>query len=367
MEESKRSILALMTIRGLGPVTIGRLMAHFKGAERVLSARSSELEAIPWLNSSAKEALITGPDWKRLFKCQKALEKARAWILAKGEGEYPHLLAEIYNPPVLLFGIGDKRVLNGPNVAIVGSRRATRYGQEAAQKIARGLVQSGVTVVSGMAMGIDTFAHRGAIEAGGNTIAVLGSGIDVPYPLRNRGLMQEIVKSGAVITEFLPGTHPESRNFPQRNRIISGISLGIVVVEAGLRSGSLITASLALEQGREVMAVPGSVRSNVSRGTHWLIKQGATLVESAQDVLETLGLDKHNVENKSEIKIKLDDIQKQKVLDCMEPYPIHIDEICQKTGIGPGPLGSILLELELDGLVVALPGKYFQIGEKLDP
>ncbi|OCC15654.1 Rossmann fold nucleotide-binding protein Smf [Dissulfuribacter thermophilus] len=325
------------------------------------------MEAISWLNSSTREALIKGPDRERLLECEKALEKVKAWTLAKGEGEYPHLLAEIYNPPVLLFGIGEKRVLNGPNVAIVGSRRATRYGQEAAQKIARGLAQSGVTVVSGMAMGIDTFAHRGAIEAGGKTVAVLGSGIDVPYPLRNRRLMQDIVKNGAVITEFLPGTPPEPKNFPQRNRIISGISLGVVVVEAGLRSGSLITASLALEQGREVMAVPGSVRSNVSRGTHWLIKQGATLVETAEDVLEALGLDKHSVENKSEIKVHLDDIQKQRVLDCIGPYPIHIDEICQKTGIGPGPLGSILLELELDGFVVALPGKYFQIGEKLNP
>jgi len=364
--------MALFTIKGLGVATIGRLIQHFGSPEAVLHASKTEVMGLPWLNLPQKRGLLRGPDHAYLKACIKAIENMGAWVLGRGSADYPELLGTIPNAPLLLFGLGDAANLAGPAVAIVGSRKATRYGQDVAKKIASCLAGLGVTVVSGMAIGIDTFAHKGAIEAGGRTIAVLGSGLDVPYPRRNRYLMEEIARSGAVISEFLPGTPPEPGHFPQRNRIISGLCLGVVVVEAGERSGSLITASMALEQGREVMAVPGSVRSGQSRGTHWLIKQGAWLVENGEDVLAVLGLDVSSPKKADSGSCRVKDHdswkevtpEKARVLDAIGPYPVHIDEISERTGIGPGLVGAILLELELDGLVQALPGKYYQSGER---
>ncbi len=357
-----RGLIGLLTLQGVGPLTVERLIRHFGSPHEALKATSTEIMGLSWLSSLAKKSLKRGVDQKRLDACIHTLERLGAWALCREDYEFPNSLKEIYNPPPILFGLGDSDLLNEKSVAIVGARRATRYGQEVAKNLAGGLSSKGLAVVSGMALGIDTSAHRGALGAGGKTIAVLGSGLDRPYPARNRGLMKEIAESGAVITEFLPGTNPEPGNFPRRNRIICGLSQGVVVVEAGLKSGSLITASLALEQGKEVMAVPGSVRSPVSKGTHWLIKQGAFLVEDSRDVLEVLGLDTEAKGYESKKRITVDDPRKRRVLGSLGPYPVFIDDIIAATGLEPGEVSAILLDLELEGLVEALPGKFFQIG-----
>ena len=366
IDHTKEAILALMSVPGIGPVTIDRLVGYFGGAEQVLSASRDAFLHLPWLKGPQKQALLRGVDPGRVELAKDKLQKMGAWVIHKEEACYPHLLKAVYPLPVLLFGLGDAAVLNLPCVAIVGSRRPTSYGTKVAFEIARDLAGQGVCIVSGMAMGIDASAHRGALDAGGKTIAVLGCGIDRVYPARNNRLKYEIAKNGAVITEFFPGTAPEPGNFPQRNRIVSGLCLGVVVVEAGFRSGSLITASLALEQGREVMAVPGSVRSFLSKGTHWLLKQGAVLVEDAQDVMNQLGLDTSMKGHEPEGTIVVDEPKKQRILESLGPYPVHIDEIAQTTGIDAGEVAAVLVELELEGLVEALPGKFFQTALEIE-
>ncbi len=357
-----RGVIGLLALPGIGPAITERLIRHFGSPQEVLKASRADIMGLSWLSPTAKEALIQGVDQKKLDYCFEALEKLGAWILYRDDPRYPSSLKEIFKPPLVLFGVGDIEILNKNSVAIVGARRATRYGQEIAMNMARGLSSEGLVVVSGMAIGIDTSAHKGALGAQGKTIAVLGSSLDRPYPARNRGLMKEISENGAVITEFLPGTNPEPANFPRRNRLVCGLAKGVVVVEAGLRSGSLITASLALEQGKEVMAVPGSVRSLVSKGTHWLIKQGAFLVEDHKDVLEVLGLDSGARDHEIKKRITVNDPKKRRVLEILGPYPLFIDDIITASGLDPGEVNAILLDLELEGLVEALPGKFFQIG-----
>jgi len=252
-------------------------------------------------------------------------------------------------------------------VAVVGSREATGYGTAAAKRICRGLVSKNITVVSGMAVGIDTAAHLGAIEGKGKTVAVLGSGLEEVYPRENRRLFHKIAENGAVITEFHLRAKPEPHNFPIRNRIISGMSLGTVVVEASKKSGSLITARLAAEQNREVFAVPGNIHSFKSSGTHGLIKQGAKLVEHTGDIIEEISK-LMTVEGEAESSKKPDEdnlaelsFEESSVYKNLGAYPVHIDELVRKISIEPGRLSSILLQLELKGLVSQSPGKLFSV------
>jgi DNA processing protein len=282
-------------------------------------------------------------------------------MVALGEPGYPPLLGEIPSPPVMLFSKGSFSRMDSRAVAIVGSRRSSLAGSRMAAELAKDLAGVGFTIVSGLARGIDTAAHRGALEGGGRTIAVLGSGIDTMYPPENVGLADSIAAAGAVVTEFVPGTEPLKHNFPRRNRIISGLALGTVVVEAGTGSGALITADYALDQNRSVFAVPGSPCYSQSKGTNGLIKQGAKLVESADDVIEELcpQIDfTARLERRTESAGELSDIEGD-LITLLSDAPVHVDEISRSLNLGSSETLSVLLSLQTRGLVRALPGKFY--------
>nr|WP_322786317.1 DNA-processing protein DprA [Desulfofundulus thermocisternus] len=276
------------------------------------------------------------------------------------DGEYPRLLRNIFDPPPALFVRGSLSRLGEQAVAVVGSRRPTPYGLAVAEKLGEELARAGLAVVSGMARGIDSAAHRGALAAGGMTVAVLGCGVDVVYPRENRRLMEEIIRSGAVVSEFPPGSPPEAWHFPVRNRIISGLSRATVVVEAAEKSGALITADLALEQGREVMAVPGPVTSPQSRGPNQLIKQGARLVEGAEDILEELGMTClfPAGERQSPALPRLT-ADEEAVYGTLSTEPLPVDVVVEKTGLAVQQVLSALMFLEVKGLVRQFPGRLY--------
>ncbi len=286
------------------------------------------------------------------------VQKSGFNVIALDDPEYPRLLKEIHSPPILIYIDGELRD-DEASLAIVGSRKSTLYGREIALKFARELVSHGITVVSGMALGIDTWAHNGALEAEGRTIAVLGSGVDVCYPAKNYELKKKIPQRGAVISEFPLGNTPVPQNFPQRNRIISGLTLGTIVVEAMERSGALITTDFALEQGREVFAVPGNINSPYSRGCNRLIKQGAKLVESVDDILEELELLINKTGAGQGKQMSLLDPEEERVLTQVPYQPVHADELIQLSGLSASKLSALMLSLELKGLVKQLSGKYF--------
>lgn len=291
-----------------------------------------------------------------------AKNKIRALRLTD-EG-YPTNLKYIYDPPPALYIKGNIIPQDNIAIAIVGSRQASYYGLKNAQELAFELAAKGITIISGLARGVDSAAHRGALKAGGRTIAVLGSGLNMIYPVENKGLAEEISQNGAVISEFSQDTPPHRQNFPRRNRIISGLSLGVLVVEAAKRSGALITVGFALEQGREVFALPGKIDSFTSQGTHDLIKQGAKLVESTEDIIEELEplrscqINQTRSESKTKIEPNLPEEEKQ-VYSCLSCEPLHIDELAQKVNLSYGRLLTCLLKLEYKKLVKELPGKAF--------
>jgi DNA processing protein len=293
-------------------------------------------------------------------------------IITFNDPEYPELLRQVPDPPPYLYVYGKLDTVNHP-VAVVGSRNATTYGLETTQRLCRDLTTLGLSIVSGMARGIDTAAHQGALQGRGLTVAVLGSGLERIYPAENRKLFHRIAENGAVISEFTLQAEPDPHHFPQRNRIISGMSLGTVVVEASLKSGSLITARLAAEQNREVFAVPGSIQSFKSTGAHTLIKQGAKLVEHAQDILEELppGLEKLLSTHKAQHQDKpVEETQlspdETKIIQMLEPYPVHIDHLVRQGGIDAGKLSGLLLQLELKGLITQRPGKFFALAAAVE-
>jgi DNA processing protein len=293
-------------------------------------------------------------------------------IVTLTDAGYPRLLRQIPDPPPFLYVSG--RLDDSPLiVAVVGSRNATAYGLHSTRSLSASLASLNVTIVSGMARGIDTAAHRGALAAGGTTIAVLGSGLERIYPAENQSLFDEITERGAVVSEFPLHTKPEAHNFPVRNRIISGMCLGTVVVEASRKSGSLITARLAAEQNREVFAVPGSIQSFKSSGTHTLIKQGAKLVEHARDVIEELAPmvpperpaedDLNDTAKAEQVTLTADE---DRVYDALGPYSVHIDDLARSLSMESGRLSGVLLQLEIKGLVEQLPGKWFTVAPRTD-
>ncbi len=278
------------------------------------------------------------------------------------DDRYPTRLRAISKPPPFLWIEGEVQALQAPAlIAVVGTRKCTPYGEEVAFRMAHDLARSGVVVVSGLAYGIDTAAHEGALASGGKTIAVLGSGLESTYPARNQNLRKRIESQGAVVTEFPPGTEANEKTFPQRNRIISGLSLGVVVVEAATKSGALITADFAADQGREVYAVPGDVRSSLSEGTNRLIQTGARLVTSAGDVLEDLKLGAQATLSFDRRETLPQNLSKDEshVLGLMD-RPFHIDELCERTGFSVNMLSDILTSLEISGWIRGLPGSRFE-------
>jgi len=366
--------LALKNVTGIGNHLYKRLLDQFKEPEQVFNANKSALMMVAGVSDRIAGAIKGFRFSDSLKKEIELAKKQQCRIITFSDPEYPPLLHHISDPPPYIYvkGCLDN---TDRSVAIVGSRNASSYGKSMAMILSRDLAVRGLNIVSGMARGIDTAAHLGAISAKGKTIAVLGSGLGVIYPPENRRLYDEIIENGAVISEFPIMEGPNAYNFPARNRIISGMTLGTLVVEAAQRSGSLITARLAGEQGREVFAVPGSVNSAKSTGAHNLLKQGAKLVASAEDVIEefyqfqnkaiikdTLPEERSNTEKSLLPDLTGDELIIYKVL---EPYPVHIDELSRQTGMDVGRLSIILLNLELKGLVNQHPGKYFIIsGEK---
>jgi len=365
-----QSWLALHLVPGLGPVTCHKLAAHFGGPDKVLSAGIPDLKAVCSLRQESLAAL--DDEGRQNLKTLANNEIARAAarnisIIACNDPRYPALLQNIHNPPPVLYVLGNPDVLNGKGIGIVGSRAATHYGRSIAEQMANSLARQGFAIISGMALGIDTAAHKGALAAAGRTVAVLGCGLDIIYPPGNHKLYMDIASSGAVVSEYPLGTQPNNFRFPARNRIISGLSLGVVVVEAANRSGSLITASLALEQGREVFAVPGRIDSVKSAGTHTLLQQGAKLVHSVNDIVEEF-LHAEPLENQGdtdhekseEEPVSQLNREEAALLAYLDVYPRTIDEIVRESGFTSQKTSELLLLLELKGMVEPLPGKCYQ-------
>lgn len=352
--------ISLCLAPGLGSVGLWRLIDHFGSPDRVLNAAPSDLHKVPGIQAKQITALAS-PELLR----QKArdelelLEKKGCLAVSCDDNEYPNLLRQISDPPPLLFLKGRKELLASSCLAVVGSRASTAYGRRTAYSLAASL-SSSLTIVSGMALGIDTEAHSGALAAEGDTIAILGCGLDVIYPYQNRRLYEQICESGLLVSEYPLGTTPDGFRFPARNRIIAGLSLGVLVVEAARKSGSLITAQMALDAGREVFAVPGQVDSFKSEGAHWLLKQGAKLVQSDMDVLEELRLEPRNFsgqnkEGASVASLGLDPMALH-LLASIEPYPQPREKLMAVAGFPPARLSELLLLLELEGLIEMLPG-----------
>jgi len=352
-----RDWLTLWQTPGVGPVTWGRLMQRFGSPAAVLVAGRAAQRAAGL--SEATCDWLQRPDPQVLARSLAWLEGADHHLIPLGQGDYPPLLATIPDPPPLLFVTGDPALLCRPQLAIVGTRNPTPGGSRNARELARYLAAAGLTVTSGLALGIDTAAHEGAL-ASGTTIAVGGTGPDRIYPAASRGLAHRIASAGALVTELPPGTPVRRENFPRRNRIISGLCLGTLVVEAAAQSGSLITARLAAEQGREVFAIPGSIHNPLARGCHALIRQGAKLVETAQDIVEELGALAGSLVPPQDEPARLPDgvldADYHTLLDCLGHDPVAPEALIQCSGMPAHVVSSMLLILELDGYVAPLPG-----------
>jgi DNA processing protein len=342
----------------LGPAKQRRLLAAFGGPQEVLDAPAAEVTRVA--GPAAADALSAAADSALVSHTLSWLREADNHLLSLADTRYPRPLLEIADPPVLLFAKGRLDLLDHPAIAIVGSRQATPRGMQDAEAFAQTLSNVGLTIVSGLALGIDSAAHRGGLAGIGSSIAVVGTGLDKVYPARNRDLAHRLAAEGLLLSEFPLGTAPLAANFPRRNRVISGLVQGCLIVEAALPSGSLITARQALEQGREVFAIPGSIHSPVSKGCHWLIKQGAKLVETAEDVLEEIGLASASAEMRQGEHTPPLQMQESAVLAAMSFAPVDVDTICERAGLTPDAASAILLKLELDGYVSRLPGGLLQ-------
>ncbi len=353
--------LGLSRIPGWGIRSLLRVRQEFASAEDLWQCPEKQLHGLAGLSQAQIESFVS---------FRKTFEPEREWqrlhdldinFTCVDHPTYPNTLRRLYDPPPLLYYRGDFSLLKKDAVAVVGARKATAYGKKVAFQLAADLATGGLVVVSGMARGIDTAAHRGALDVKGKTIAVLGSGVDVCYPKQNKELYDIIREEGLIVSEFPPHAEPEAKHFPIRNRIISGLSLGVVVVEAAQKSGSLITADLALEQGKEVFAVPGPVTSFNSSGTNNLIKEGAVLVENAADVLAQLGFEQDLWQDTAAGKKGvLLTSEEEKIINLLAGGPVHLDLLVKETGHTIERLNSMLLFLEVKGLVKKLPGSMYQ-------
>lgn len=362
--DKKIAWLSLYLIPGLGNTVLKRLIEKLGDPEVVFQADLAELMNVEGMRRDIAKKIMNRSLSTEAEEELRNAERCHARIVAYTDPSYPAFLREIYNPPMLLYAKGREIPLAQTFVGVVGSRNPTHYGRKAAETIAFGLASRGAGVVSGLARGIDSAAHRGCLRGNGFTIAVVGTGIDVVYPASNKELFKQIEANGVIVSEFPTGTHPEPKNFPIRNRIISGLSRGTVVVEATRNSGSLITASLALDQGRDVFAVPGSIDSFKSTGTHLLIKQGAKLIENADDILDEFGfagkgtVGRGMPGNTGAPDRGMDEFEK-KVYEIIGDYPMHMDNIVRLGKMEVGKVAGILMKMELEGTVKQLPGKMF--------
>jgi DNA processing protein len=351
--------VSLALVPGLGVAGYWRLVGHFGSPGRVLSASREELLQTPSIRINQIEGL--GQRELLLQRGEQELKRLAAFggqAIACGDEWYPDLLRQINDPPPVLYIYGRKELLRGCSLGIVGSRAASSYGRRIAFSLAEQIARASVTIVSGLALGVDVEAHRGALSVGGGTVAVLGCGLDVVYPTQNAKIFRRIRDEGVLVSEFPLSTPPDGFRFPARNRIIAGMSQGIVVVEAAKKSGSLITAQYAIDEGREVFAVPGQVDSFKSEGTHWLLKQGAKLVQTAEDVLEELrpgSLMNAGVAGETRDSLP-EDPDARLLLSRLDSVSCSRDELIAQSSLGPGRVNELLLLLELDDFVEILPG-----------
>jgi DNA processing protein len=353
------SWLQLTLTPGIGSAAVRGLLKQFGLPENIVAGKAAVSRFLP---APAAAALHSE-------EVREASQRALAWaaqdghfILTLADDAYPRPLLETPDPPALLYLVGRLELLRRECIAVVGSRNATAQGEQNAEAFSRALSESGLTIVSGLAMGIDAAAHRGGLGRPGSTVAVLGTGVDVIYPRRNEELARQIASQGLLLSEFPLGTGPMAGNFPRRNRIISGLARGCLVVEAAAASGSLITARAAADQGREVFAIPGSIHSPLSKGCHALIKAGAKLVDSAEDVLAELsGFRQSGFASTTASGARTREPEPaQGLLAHMGHDPVHVDALCERAGLSAEQVSSELLRLELDGSIAALPGGLYQ-------
>ncbi len=351
--------LALLRTPGIGYKTFLNILETFE-PEQLFLQSSGSLSTLRLKSKSTD--FIKAPDWDLIDKDLEWLQQANNEVLTIYDPDYPPQLKEIDSPPPLLFIRGNKKLLSQPQISIVGSRNPSPSGQQTAVEFAQTLVGFGFTITSGLALGIDAASHQGALNASGDTIAVAGTGLDRVYPARNKQLATDIANQGVLVSEFPPGTPAKANHFPRRNRIISGLCIGLLVVEAAKRSGSLITARMALEANREVFAIPGSIHNPLARGCNALIKEGAKLVENTQDIFDELG-EYNQQPNKIEtekIQSMLDQEQ-QNLLNLIMFSPTSVDWLVQESGISVEIISSMLLMLELQGSIATTPGGYMRI------
>jgi DNA processing protein len=352
-ERDLEAWIALSLMPGLGPEGARRLLSAFGDPARVLCSGTAALAQ--HVSQELARAIAKGPETASVEAVLDWLRDGSNGIVTLADTDYPRLLLETADPPVLVYTKGRKELLNTPALAVVGSRNATPQGIENAESFSRAISDAGLAIVSGLAHGIDAAAHRGGLAGAGSSIAVVGTGLDIVYPARNRELAHALATSGLLISEFPLGTPAMATNFPRRNRLISGLAHGVLVVEAALKSGSLITARLALEQGRDVFAIPGSIHSPLAKGCHLLIKQGAKLVDSAQDILEELGWSARRATGPDTAFC-----EDHPLLEHIGFDPVDIDTLCARSGLGAEHVNAALLELELAGRIAVQAGGKFQ-------
>ena len=364
--DTLRDMLRLMLVPGLGTVRLTRLLDTFGSAAGLLRADFEELARVKGISEPVLQALAR-KHWNdsEVERQLEVLKIIGARPVFRWQDEYPVYLAQLYDAPLLIFVRGKVEHLNRPCLAVVGTRGPSLYGREMVRKLSEGLAAAGFTIVSGLARGIDSLAHVAALDAGGTTVAVLGCGADRIYPAENQKLAERIVEQGCLVSEYLMGTPPEGKNFPRRNRIISGLSRGVLVVEAGRSSGALITAAYALDQDREVFAVPGDAARNLSHGTNMLIQQGAKLVQTVADVVSELGQTKvvqpEGLGEQQQVEPVLSR-EERRIFECLSREPKHVDELAESLEMDVSSLLAILLRLQMKQLVREYPGKLYGLG-----
>ena len=361
-------LFLLLSVEGIGPGKIRNLLAKFKTTKNILTSDYLELLNVEGISTNlAKRIRKTSQERDNIEKFTetelKKLEKLGGKLISIWDQEYPQLLKKIYDPPLLFYLLGELTENDQYSIAMVGTRQPTNYGKVQAERISMDLAKQGITIISGMARGIDSISHNAAIKSGGRTIAIIGSGLDVIYPPENRKLFEKISESGAIISEFPLGSKPDAQNFPKRNRLISGLSLGVIIIETGITGGAMQTAAFALDQNRDVFALPGNVGVKQSEGTNLLIqKSEAELITSAEDVILELEIKLKPILGKNIPKQQIDlSLFEEKIINVLNSEPLQIDRIASQANLSTSDCLVNLLSLEFKGLVKQLPGKMFAL------
>jgi len=366
--EQLTDLYLLLSVEGIGPGKLRNLLAKFRTTKNIINADYQSLLHVEGISTNLarriRKAAQDREEIERFTEKElKNLEKLGGKLITIWDKEYPVLLKKIYDPPILFYILGELTEGDQFAIAVVGTRQPTNYGKIQAERISAELAKQGITIISGMARGIDSVAHYSAIKSGGRTIAVVGSGLDIIYPAENKKLFEKIIECGAVISEFKLGTKPDAQNFPRRNRIISGLSLGVIVIETGAAGGAMQTAAFALDQNREVFALPGNVGVRQSEGTNLLIqKSEAELITSAEDVINELDIKLKPVLGKNIPRQQVDlSLFEEKIMNVMNSEPLHIDKIASLAHLSTSDCLVNLLSLEFKGLIKQLPGKMFAL------